>query len=448
MTLRMKLGLVAVISLVGIAGQAEAQDTHYWTEQYGNRARLLGGAMIGSTSDLSAVYYNPGRLALGSDPEVLIAGNVVEYSSIKLDSTLGNDDLGSTRFSLSPSLFAGEMRFGWLGKSRLAFSFLTRNYSEFDTESRLMDNSLAMLPDVEYVAAAVRVDQRLSEYWGGITWAMPVTETIGVGVSTFVAARNQRGYLQATTQGVVAGTPAVDTTTRDFKFDHWRALWKIGIGTKLDMWDVGLTVTTPGVKLLGSGRVTGDRSRVGVPGEEGVLAFVDQRDISSTYKSPWSIGVGGSRKLDRTDVHLGIEWFDQIPLYDVLAAEAVDPVTGGDSIDPTLRHEGDAVINAAAGVSHTFNERWQGYASIRTDFSSAIEDTQSNLAFTRWNLYHVAVGGTLHGDTTEFTTGAVFAFGSADAPRSLASEPLESSYFRVTLVLGFSFGFVDTPEAQ
>lgn len=449
MTLRMKLGLM-MIPAVALAGQAAAQDTHYWTEQYGNRARLLGGAMIGSASDLSSVFYNPGRFALAVDPELLIAGNVVEYSSTKLGNPSDDKDLASTRFSLSPSLFAGELRFGWLGKSKLAFSFLTRNFSEFRAEGRLANTSpgIAGRPDVEFLSAALRADQRLSEYWGGITWAIPVTETLGVGVSTFVAVRNQRGLLQRTTQAVLDGSAAVDIATREYDFDHWRVLWKLGVGTTLEQWDVGLTVTTPGLKMFGSGRIAGDESRVGVPGEDDQLRFVDQRDISSTYKSPWSVGAGGSRRFDRTVVHLGLEWFASVPIYDVLPGEAVAPITGGDPTDPSVRYESKSVINVAAGVAHTFNPKWQGYASLRTDFSSATENTQSNLAFTRWDLYHFAVGATLHGESTEFTTGAIFAVGSSKAPLNVARQDLQSSFFRVTVVMGFSFGFADVPTSQ
>ena len=32
-------------------GVAAAQDAHYWNKQYGNRAYLLGGAVIGSSND-------------------------------------------------------------------------------------------------------------------------------------------------------------------------------------------------------------------------------------------------------------------------------------------------------------------------------------------------------------------------------------------------------------
>ena len=32
-----------------------AQDTHYWTYQYGMRAELLGGAAVGSVLDISTI---------------------------------------------------------------------------------------------------------------------------------------------------------------------------------------------------------------------------------------------------------------------------------------------------------------------------------------------------------------------------------------------------------
>ena len=43
------------------------QDAHYWNIQYGTSSTLLGGAVIGSVSDLSATYYNPGAVALFED---------------------------------------------------------------------------------------------------------------------------------------------------------------------------------------------------------------------------------------------------------------------------------------------------------------------------------------------------------------------------------------------
>jgi hypothetical protein len=396
------------------------------------------------------VYYNPGRLALVNEPELLLAGNVFEYSTIKLKERDRAQDIASSRFSLTPSLFAGEFRFGWLGRSRLAYSFLTRSVSEFNTQGRFQNSvpTLPERPDLDFLADSVRVNQKLSEYWGGVTWATTVNDGFGIGISTFIAARNQRGLLQRTTLGAFGETPAAAQGTAEYRYNHWRALWKIGVGTQLKNWDVGLTVTTPGLKLFGGGEVAGDQSRTGIPGEPGYLVFVDQSDIAATYKSPLSVGVGAARRFGPTNVHLGVEWFDSVPLYDVLPLSPVDPIVGTGAVDMSVRHEAGSVVNVAAGVAHVFNEKWEGYASLRTDFSYVQNQTESNLNFTEWNLYHLSAGATVHTDAAEFTAGTVLAFGSSGNPPRIAHAQVDSSYFRLTFILGFAFGFADQPATQ
>ena len=71
-----------------LAAPAVAQDSQWWTNQYGNRARLLGGAVIGSSRDLSAVYYNPGGLAVVDEPDALLTGYVFELDNIKYTDVL------------------------------------------------------------------------------------------------------------------------------------------------------------------------------------------------------------------------------------------------------------------------------------------------------------------------------------------------------------------------
>jgi len=53
--------ILAVVSLVGVPA-GFAQDSHFWTRQYGSRSALLGGAVVGGVRDSSAAYYNPGGL--------------------------------------------------------------------------------------------------------------------------------------------------------------------------------------------------------------------------------------------------------------------------------------------------------------------------------------------------------------------------------------------------
>ena len=53
---------------------SNGQDTQYWTDQYGTYGELLGGTIIGSASDLSATFYNPGALAFSTDGAYAYAG--------------------------------------------------------------------------------------------------------------------------------------------------------------------------------------------------------------------------------------------------------------------------------------------------------------------------------------------------------------------------------------
>jgi len=108
----MKRFLLTVALAGSLAAPAAAQDNHYWTTQFGNRARLLGGAVVGSANDLSALYYDPGALALVTKPELLLSGTVFQYESVGVANALGpGNKLSDSSFALVPSLFAGEIHF-------------------------------------------------------------------------------------------------------------------------------------------------------------------------------------------------------------------------------------------------------------------------------------------------------------------------------------------------
>jgi hypothetical protein len=88
---------VALISIL-FYQQGVAQDTHYWTYQYGTRAVLLGGTVIGSVLDISGIYYNPGGLSLLDDPETLLASKVFHWPHYSLENLGGTDKKFTKRF--------------------------------------------------------------------------------------------------------------------------------------------------------------------------------------------------------------------------------------------------------------------------------------------------------------------------------------------------------------
>lgn len=422
---------------------ASAQDSHYWTLQFGNRARLLGGSVIGSATDLSAVYYNPGFIAWIDEPELLLSGTVFQHTRIKIPDALGpGGDLDNGRFSLSPSLFAGEIRTEALGDNRVAYAVLTRQESEFRINERanLTDLFQAELPEVSFASAGAELDTRLSEFWIGGSWSRKVSDRLSIGASPFFVIRNHRLRTQALTQVLGQGDlGGIAVTARDFNYQHWRMLAKIGIATQLESWEVGATVTTPSWGLFGSGTTGFDRSTV-VSGTAAEINSDFQEDVSSSYHSPFSIGFGAARAFGRSRVHFGAEWFDGVSARNILEPEPFQAPDGSE-IRNDVVYELDPVFNVAVGVENRRQNDLQLYASFRTDFSAAPADSASNATTSTYDLYHFAGGATFKVAESEFTLGAIYAFGNSvvGPNRAGLAEDLDVRYRKLTFILGVSF---------
>ena len=64
---------VAVVALLALASRVAAQDSQYWSIQYGPVGQLVGGQVIGGVPDRSATFYNPGALALRNETSYLLS---------------------------------------------------------------------------------------------------------------------------------------------------------------------------------------------------------------------------------------------------------------------------------------------------------------------------------------------------------------------------------------
>src|SRR5215813_1733497 len=109
---------------------ARAQDSQYWTLQYGPVAEILGGVVVGSSRDLSATFYNPGALALTLEPALLASVQSFEVVRLKAETIPPLVDFNDSSVRPSPSLFAFALPRSWTGSHTVAFSSLTRQ--DFD----------------------------------------------------------------------------------------------------------------------------------------------------------------------------------------------------------------------------------------------------------------------------------------------------------------------------
>ncbi|UCF19492.1 MAG: hypothetical protein JSU87_16475 [Gemmatimonadota bacterium] len=457
---------LCLLGLLVAATSGLPQDTQYWTSQYGNRARLLGGAVVGSATDLSTVYYNPGLLALVEQPELLLAANVVQATQVKIRDALGQDeDLSSTRVGGAPSLFAGELRLGFLGKHRLAYSFLTRHDLDLRLEARgaVRPDLAGLDPALDLLSVRLGFETRLSDYWAGLTWAVPLSEHLGLGVTQFVAIRSQRTRNTSVLQVRGDSLGGIALSGYDFEYQHWRLLWKVGVGAKFDRWRLGLAVTAPSLGLWGGGSIgldetviAADLSQDGSSVSQVVSDFQD--DLSADWKSPFSIAGGLSySRRGGTRLHASAEWFDGVGPFTVMDAGPVATDDPTEVRDADVTEEFGSVLNAGFGVEQRFSENVEGYASFRTDFSAADPDTGASASVTSWDIYHLAAGATFTVGRSDFTLGAVYGFGDAPTaarltliPDGEVAEPgvesedlnrLDARFRRLTFILGFAISF-------
>ena len=352
-----RLGFVVAALLNLAPGLVSAQDSHYWTEQFGNRARLLGGAFIGGGTDISVVYYNPGRLAT-MEPELLLAGNAFQLQNSTVEPGIPNaESFDRFTFDLTPSLFAGQLKNEVAG-GRIAFSFLTRTKSDFRLAGQTGSGGDAIegLPDISFANTSTFIESRVGDYWIGATWARALGERVGLGVSTFFATRSQNVRIQnASTLLRTDNRVEASSQIRDFSFYNVRLLWKVGLSTDIGRWQLGLTVTTPSISLFGDGTSTFE-STLAAPDDaagnpQGVLA-ADRQQVPSEFRSPLSVGFGVARTFGSTGLYLATEWFQQVDPYTILDTEPFEAQSSGASLSSDVTHQLKSVTNVSIGVEH------------------------------------------------------------------------------------------------
>lgn len=409
-----KKAIFASALIVALVADAAAQDTQYWTYQYGTRANLLSGAVVGSVVDISAVYYNPGGLALLEDPDVLAAQKVFELSDVKFTPSAGIEaSLNDLRLDLAPGFFAGLLPFRFLGDDVLAYSIFSRLVFKADLNSFRegdLDEVIDTLAGAYF--SNVRFNSDLNETWVGLSYSSMYHRTVGIGISLFVPYRSQKGG-SLTNLTTLSDTDEGAISLAEQGFSYWNAglLFKGGITLNWLGVSLGATVTTPRLGLVGEGKVLVNRTLIGV----GDVLVADYQDgLSSTFRSPWSAALGASYKRAATTVHVTAEYFGHVDEFTVLAPEPFVGQSSGDTLSVEITQALDDVLNFGIGVEQVFTPSFSGYTSFRTDYSAKpAAERQSNISLSSWNIYFVTVGTGIRVGTAEFTLGVVYGWGSA-----------------------------------
>ena len=458
MTRHASQSLILLAALTVFALPAHAQDAHYWTNQYGTRGTLLGGAVVGSVVDISAVYYNPGALALIAEPDLVATSKVLEASDVSVQGSGDLDlQLSDLNLGVAPGFFAGLLPFKFLGNHVLGYSFLTRY--KFDASLRAAGSGTAdVIGDAtpEDFFVELQSTTKLNESWAGLTWSAPLGPRLGFGATGFVTIRSQKGRStlngQAFEPASISG--AISLLDEGFTYYHYGLLAKLGFTYEWMGVGFGLTATTPRLGVLGKGETVVNTVVAGQDldgdGTNDLLWIGNvQEDLPVTYKSPWSVAGGASYTVGKTGLHATVEWFDDVPAYDVLQSEPFVGQSTGDTLRVDVVQELESGVNFGIGVEQSFTPDFSLSASFRSDYSAIRESGRTEVSAASWNIYFVTVGSNFTLGGGALTLGLAYGFGNESTDqffRDSGDEILESlpddarlEYRTLRLILAFAF---------
>jgi hypothetical protein len=441
-------------------GTPKAQDTHYWTQQYGTEGELLLGTVVGSITDLSAVYYNPGTLGLQDNPSLVVGTKAFDYQTIKFVDDEGNQTpLQSRRFGPAPTLFAAILPPKWF-EGVVGFSVLTRNDFDFRIEAVGGRGFYVDPPDsVAEVGGEFLIDQDITGVWGGPTWSRAWGK-MGVGITGFFAYHGQRTRNQFLAQALTGPPARGASATLIDAIDYWhlRLVFKLGVAWDYSPLTFGFAVTAPGVGLFGEGSSLVDIFINGVDldgdgAADTELIANSVKDAPAEYRSPGSIAGGMSYRYRNTTFHFTAEYFAKVGRYEVMESVNFESPTTGRTYTHEMLLDFEDALNWGVGIEQRVSPRLKAYGSFITDRSTASDNLVTAISIANWDLYHVMGGAAFEFLGYDITLGVGYSWGRDRIPghrnlstsRGLLGPAIEAidaevDYRRWRFIVGFAFG--------
>ena len=449
--------------------KAAAQDTHYGTNQYGARAALLGGAVVGGINDNTLIFYNPGGLAFTDTGALSINANVYQMEKIRIRNALGREqDFRSSALGSIPLLISGSirtrnfrLRMGYGLIAPVGFNFK----ANARTDSRVNIVEEPESPGAEEFIAQSSIDTRLSEITGIYGLGYKLNDHWAVGLSNLFTVRSQN-FNRTTLSRVLMNNPENTlisaTFLRSTSYFHVRYAPKIGLAYKKGNWGWGLTLTAPSIGLFGNGSVAADvlGTNVMLRGKRTrILANDQQEKLKTRFRSPFSLSTGVVWHQRRSMIGFSADYYFGQEIYDVLRAEPADflrpaeafPELGSDDF-LRVKSGNKPVFNWAIGYEYQWKPTVSLTASVRANNSFYDRKLSSTIGikpeFTSWDIYHFTLGTTLKkgrmtsaGSTGEHPVDNTVTQPDEDNLLLGSLTITKANYFNIGALLGYTYTF-------
>jgi len=469
--------IIFFLVVAGSCNYLQAQDTHYWTQQFGTRSAMLGGAVVAESKDNTAIFYNPGSLAFMDSNSVSVNANLYRIENTSIDNALGqHKKFKSSGFNSLPLLVSGMIRLK-NKRIRLGYGFAAPVDYHFKATVRgdgyynIVDDTES--PGTEETIAQSGVSSKINETQMGIGFGYKLNQHWGIGITALFTARSQDYEKTSLVRFFLnePGNPLVSSTIlHNFTYFHLRFATKIGITYHTDKISVGATVTTPGMRLYGSGVVASDitANNIKLDGitRQDILADDRQGKLKTNFRSPFSASTGVNINFRKSMLGIAVQYYGKEDVYDILRANpaafvrpaAVYTTLGADDF---LRVKGGAkeVVNYVIGYERILNNRLSLDVSLAANNTYYNKDLKNNLGIkpdiSTWNIYQAVAGITIHKGASSINLGLTYSFGkddkhedNSDISKLVENKLLQSAvtitqanYNAVGFILGYNYSF-------
>lgn len=450
------------------------QDNHYWSNQFGARSALLGGALTAEGGDNSAIFYNPGGLAFVKNSSVSLVGNMFRADLLKVENGAGSNlDLKHKALDAIPSFANGVIKIKKLPVA-LTYGILNRTKTKMNmTQLFTADTThYSWLNSNQYYRGRFEYDRDMREDWLGFGAGVELFENFGLGISNYVVALSH-DYSYLGSSEVLTGNENNDYLSNDVlnsyklnvKHRTLGYLLKLGLNYHFDKMKFGLTVTAPTINIKGIANSTIERNIIINQNTflDNNNLYARQSGVRSTYKTPLILDIGGEWYSKWGIFMARLAWFSPIKKHNTLdiklneddpALYAVnDPINFLTTVSASKQ-----VVNFAIGADRKISEKFSLLLGFRTNFNyfkyDALEEGELTITNDYWNIFHYSMGASWKQPKYIFTVGLDYARGRSKndqqyinlteaSPDSLyfgtPNTNTHTTYDGISLILGFTF---------
>jgi len=392
--------LVAIL-VCCFAATTWAQDSHYYGQQPDAKGTLDGGTGTAGSREVSAMFYNPGIIALFDESSLGLSGNLYSYDLVRIND--GVLPVGGSFFQVIPSMLIGTFKWKNNPKITSTYGYLNTGFyngrlSGFD----LKEGSFQGVESNDFYRADIRT--RFTDDWFGGGLSYRINENLGIGAVAFVQSISKI-YTQQTSYTILerAGTRELYQWSdgRELRAFSPGVLFNFGLIYHKGNHEFGLNIITPRINVTSLAWSSFQRfyTETDQMGVQHSSALTDPSFLS-TIKRPLEVNIGYALMQGMRTFKFRLSYYG-----------GIDPYTMGQSSTSEIRtgifNQPDAfsflpigmvrqVINMGMGYEWHINDKFNLVSGLRSDFTyfdnTDLMFSDFTSVMVHWNIYRASFG--------------------------------------------------------